>query len=176
MEFTTLTKDDLAGYLKESVRTSTGIELPSGKYQVLGLEKKSTSKTTNAAGQIVGIDAKWIEIHVKRVDANATESGSFSVARLATAGFSDKPIESITNKGKYYFPSVPLKSFHQGTLADMVLSLQGKTIDIEAVPGMVPRFQLASFENKKAAEDAAVKGGGFSTKSFYRITKATQSN
>jgi hypothetical protein len=153
------TKDDLKEHVKGSTKHLGKVTLPSGLYRVSHLELKNSD--------IDGTNRKWADVHL----VGATKSGVISGTRFASKGFSKTPVKGNT-KNKYYYPSEPIDSCYEGDLADLLVEIQGKQIQIEAVTGAVPNFPLASWDTKADAEKAAVKG--FSDKQFMRITKILQ--
>ena len=149
-------KEDLLDYAKGSTKTMGKVTLPSGKYRVSHLELRKV--------EINGEDRKFVDVHLVGKD----KSGVVSASRFATAGFSKEPVQGRV-KQKWYFPSKAIESCYEGDLADLLVEIQGKEIEIAVVQGFTPNFPLSSWTTKKDAEEAAK--AGFAEKNFMRITR-----
>jgi hypothetical protein len=158
------TKEELAGYANGSTKNMGKVTLPSGKYRVERLEKRE-QEIANAEG--VKETRKWIDVHLTGI-GSTTKSGTISGSRFATAGFADKPVKGNTS-GNWYFPSMPIGSCYEGDLADLLVDIQGKEIEIVVIDGKTPKFPLKSWKTKEEAETEGKKG--FNTKQFMRINK-----
>ena len=154
-------KEDLLDWAKGSTKHMGKVTLPSGRYRVTRLEKREQ--------EIQGEKRKWIDVHLSGKD----KSGVVSATRFASAGFEEKPVKGRL-KGTYYFPSKPIEACFEGDLADLLVEIQGKDVEIVAVEGSVPSFPLKSFATEKEALDMAKKESAFSKKQFMRITKIFQ--
>ena len=149
-------KEDLVAYAKGSTKTMGKVTLPSGKYRVSHLELREV--------EINGEKRKFVDVHL----VGKEKSGVVSATRFATCGFSKEPVQGRV-KQKWYYPSKGIEACYEGDLADLLVEIQGKEIEIMSVPGFTPNFPLSSWATKKEAEEASKPG--FAEKNFMRITK-----
>lgn len=160
-EIKVFTKEELKGYANGSTKNMGKVTLPSGKYRVERLELREQ--------MIKGADGtednrKWVDVHLSGV----AKSGVISGSRFATAGFAKEPVKGNTS-GNYYFPSVAIGSCYEGDLADMLVDIQGKDIEIVIVEGNTPKFTLKSWKTKEEAKTASA--AGWNAKQFMRVSK-----